>query len=243
MNAPRSEHTVGDIHVETAGSGPPLLLIHGNGEDLHYFDRNIPILARDHRVIAMDCRGQGGSARGTGPLTLARMAEDAARVIAVLGAGTDAGPQPFDIVGFSDGANVAMLLAVAHPELVRRLVLNAGNITVDGMCLRLRVRLRILDRYLRVGRRHRGSRAHEYELLRLMLDAPGIRPDDLKRLTAPTLVLAGSRDLIRRAHTRWIASLIPGARLKIIRPGRHTVLRDRAQLATSIVAEFLDEPG
>lgn len=249
------EHTVGDIHVEVRGEGRPVLLIHGNSGDLHFFDRNVPMLARRRRVVAMDCRGNGLSARGTGPLTIARMAEDAAEVIRALGDGTDAEPEPFDIVGFSDGANVAMLLVVRHPELVRSLVLNSGNSDVRGLrwvfhwSLRIgdavvRWRLRVLA-WLRVTTRMRvvahrlEELRHRHEELRLMLEPLGIRRADLARIAVPTLVLAGTPDVVRLAHTRAIARRIPGAQLRIIRGGTHLVLRERAATATALIEAFL----
>ncbi|GAB3615231.1 alpha/beta hydrolase [Humibacter ginsengisoli] len=231
------QHRVGDLHVEVRGSGAPLLVIHGNSGDLRFFNRNLPLLAEHHRVVAMDCRGQGRSARGSGPLTLSRMADDAARVIRALGAGTDAAPEPFDVLGFSDGANVAMLLAVRHPELVRSLVLASGNLGVGGLRFGVQWGLRML--YLAAILTPGHARRHKLELLRLMLDAPGIGMRDLSRISAPTLVLAGQHDVIRRGHTRMLASSIPHARLLIVRGGSHTVLRDRAESVTPLIVDFL----
>jgi pimeloyl-ACP methyl ester carboxylesterase len=225
---------VGDLHVEVRGDGPPVLLIHGNAGDLHYFDRTVPVLERHFRVAAMDCRGQGLSARGGGPLTIRRMADDAADVIRAI----RIDHEPFAVVGFSDGANVAMALAVHHPELVGALVLNSGNIARSGMHVALRAQLRFADRLLRM--RHPLPVVNrEHELMRLMLDQPGMSPSELARIAVPTLVLAGSRDLIRRAHTRMIARLIPGAQLRIIRGGTHFVMRDMPGVANAVVEDFL----
>lgn len=222
------------IHVEVRGEGEPVLLIHGNAGDLHYFDRTVPELAQSFRVVAMDCRGQGRSARGTGPLTIQRMADDAAAVIRAV----QAGDEPFHVVGFSDGANVAMSLAARHPRLVRSLVLNAGNITRSGLTARLRVALWFADRLLRM--RHPVPVVHrERELIRLMLDQPGITTHDLAGIAVPTLVLAGSRDLVRRTHTRLIARSIPRAQLRIVRGGTHFVMRDMAVAANALVESFL----
>lgn len=235
------EQRVDDLHVEVRGSGAPLLLIHGNSGDLHFFDRNVPLLAARRRVVAMDCRGQGRSARGAGPLTLSRMADDAARVIRVLGGGTAAHPEPFDVIGFSDGANVAMLLAVRHPELVRSLVLASGNLDASGLRFSVRWGLRMLCPAVAVTPAPARLRAGRLELLRLMLDPPGITMRDLRSISAPTLVLAGQRDLIRRRHTRMLAGSIPHARLVIVRGGSHTVLRDRASAVTPLIVRFLTE--
>lgn len=232
-----TEHQVGDLHVEVRGDGPPVLLIHGNSGDLHYFDRTVPSLSRHFRVAAMDCRGQGKSARGDGPLSIRRMADDAAAVIRAL----QHDGEPFAVVGFSDGANVAMALAIHYPELVSALVLNSGNVTRSGMHMSLRVQLRFADALLRRRRKHGVLPVvrHEHELMRLMLDQPGTTPSQLAEIAVPTLVLAGSNDLIRREHTRMIARLIPGAKLRIIRGGTHFVMRDMAGVANAVVDDFL----
>jgi pimeloyl-ACP methyl ester carboxylesterase len=238
--------TVGDLHVEVHGSGRPMLLIHGNSGDLRYFDPIVPALARSRRVVAMDCRGSGLSARGRGPLTLSRMADDAADVIRALGAGDDSGPEPFDVVGFSDGANIAMLLATRHPELVRSLVLNSGNTEVRGMRRGFWWGIRLLDRVTRMRVRLRGrgradASTRRHEQLRLMLRPPGITHGDLARIAVPTLVLIGSRDVIRRSHSRMIARVVPGAQLLVIRGGTHLVMRQKPVVAAAVIATFLED--
>lgn len=239
-------HTVGDLHVEAHGQGRPVLLIHGNSGDLHYFDPIVPMLARSRRVIAMDCRSSGLSSRGRGPLTLSRMADDAADVIRSLGEPTDARPEPFDVVGFSDGANIAMLLAVRYPELVRSLVLNSGNTELQGMRRGFWWSIRLLDRVVRMRARRRARQrrsdasTRRHERLRLMLRPPGITQDDLASIDAPTLVLIGSRDVIRRSHSRMIARAIPGAQLVVIRGGTHLVLRQKPGVSATVIEGFLE---
>lgn len=236
MIASPTEHRIGDLHVEETGAGMPVLLIHGNSGDLHDFAAVAPQLAARHRVLAMDCRGYGRSARGHGPLTLARMAEDAASVIRALSPDV-----PVAVVGFSDGANIAMLLVARHPQLVRALVLNSGNITVKGMRFWMRVRLRVLDAILRSVARRVPAFTREHELMRLMLDQPGLGQDALAGIRVPTLVLAGTRDIIRSAHTRMIHHLIARSRLRVVRGGTHTVIKDLPDVVGPILTGFLDE--
>lgn len=238
-----AERRIGDVHIAIRGEGAPLLLIHGNSGDLHFFDRNLPLLASHRKVVAMDCRGQGLSARGHGPLTLSRFADDAAEVIRALGTGTDARPERFAVLGFSDGANVAMLLAARHPELVESLVLASGNATVSGLRLGVRFVLWVMRLATELVPASAQVRGRRREQLRLMLDSPGIRMSDLRHITAPALVLAGQHDLIRQSHTRMLAETIPHARLLIVRGGSHTVLRDRADTVTPLIVDFLAEPG
>lgn len=230
------QRRVGDLNVRITGAGGPVLLIHGNSGDLHYFDRILPLLS-GRRVVAMDCRGQGRSARGTGPLTIARMAEDAADVIRATASRND---HPFDVVGFSDGANVAMVLAARHPELVRGLVLNSGNVRVAGLTRGLRLQLHVADALTRWRIARRGPLARRHELIRLMLDEPGVTEHDLRTVTAPTLVVVGSRDVVRPAHSRRIAELMPAGRLRVVAGGTHFVLRDMPGVSGRLIADFLE---
>lgn len=230
------EHRIGDIHVEENGTGMPVLLIHGNSGDLHDFAGILPQLAARYRVLAMDCRGYGRSARGHGPLDLARMATDAASVIRTLSP-----DRPVAVVGFSDGANIAMLLVARHPELVSSLVLNSGNIAVNGMRFWLRTRLRLLDAILRSVVKRAPAFGREHEIIRLMLDQPGIDSGDLAGIRVPTLVLAGSRDIIRPAHTHMIHRLIAGSQLRIVRGAPHTMIKSHAAVVGPILTGFLDE--
>ncbi|WP_052226946.1 alpha/beta fold hydrolase [Microbacterium mangrovi] len=230
------EHRIGDIHVEESGSGMPVLLIHGNSGDLHDFAGVLPRLSSRYRVLAMDCRGYGRSARGHGPLSLARMAADAATVIRTLSP-----DRPVAVVGFSDGANIAMLLVARHPELVSALVLNSGNIAVNGMRFWLRSRLRLLDAILRSVIKRAPAFGREHEILRLMLDQPGIDSADLAGIRVPTLVLAGSRDIIRPAHTHMIHRLVAGSQLRIVRGAPHTMIKSHATIVGPILTAFLDE--
>lgn len=235
---------IGDIHVELSGAGRPVLLLHGNGEDSHYFDALAAALAAHRLVVAMDSRGHGRSRRGDGPLTLARIAEDAAAVIGALAAGELVpGEQPAacDVVGFSDGANVAIELALRHPGLVRSLVLNAGNLDPSGLDRRTAwaaglqyARLSALA-WTSPGARRR------WEVCRLMVREPHIDAGLLGAIAVPTLVLVGDRDVIRPAHSALIAASIPGARLMTVPDAGHTLVHDQPLTARSVIAGFLDE--
>ena len=76
------------------------------------------------------------------------------------------------------------------------------------------------------------------ELLRLMVFQPHIRPQALKNLTVPTLVIAGTRDMIRDSHTRRIHASLPNAELVIL-PGDHFIARSNAQAFREAVEAFL----
>lgn len=200
------------LHVADSGSGPVVLLLHGNGEDGASLAPVAADLARDHRVLAPDARGHGRSPRGTGPLTIARMADDAAAVLA------SAAPGSADVVGYSDGGNVGLMLALRHPGLVRSLVVYGANVDPGG--LTARARAEVTAAWL--GQRARGlvdpaARARA-EVTDLMVRQPRIPLRALARVRLPVLVAAGEHDVIRRAHTEAVAAALPAGECVVV-PG------------------------
>ena len=115
------------LHYEERGIGMPLILLHGNGEDLTYFKHQIEHFSKSRRVIAVDTRGHGKSPRGTAPFTLAQFAEDLLRFL------NERKLEKADILGFSDGGNIALLFALTHPERVGKLILNGANLSPKGV--------------------------------------------------------------------------------------------------------------
>ena len=115
-------------HVQEAGQGPTLLLLHGAGASTHSWRDLIPDLAREHHVVALDLPGQGFTATGArGRSGLAPMAADIAALI------TAEGWQPRVIVGHSAGAALALRLALDLPEAPRVIGLNAALSPFDGL--------------------------------------------------------------------------------------------------------------
>lgn len=218
-------------HADT-GSGKPLILLHGNGEDGSYFDCQKDALARHFRVIALDTRGHGRSPRGTAPFTISQFAEDLRCFM------DHQGIARASLLGFSDGGNIALTFALRYPERVDRLVLNGANLFPSGVRPSLQIPI-ILRCCLASLTAWTGPQARRrLELLRLMVFQPHIRPQALKGLTVPTLVIAGTRDMIRDSHTRRIHASLPNAELVIL-PGDHFIARSNAQAFREAVEAFL----
>lgn len=217
------------LHYTEHGSGEPLILLHGNGEDSSYFERQITFFQNRYRVIAVDTRGHGKSPRGTAPLTLNQFADDLRAFMDELDIASA------HILGFSDGANVAMLFALAHPTRVKSLVLNGGNLFPEG--LTEQTRREIDEEYEQAVAANDESLL---ELLRLMIDEPHIDPVQLSELSMPTLVVAGTDDMIEETHTRLIAESIPNAQLAIIE-GTHFVAFENSDAFNRVVSEFLSK--
>jgi len=215
------------LHFTEQGQGQPLVLLHGNGEDSAFFARQVPFFANNYRTIAVDTRGHGTSPRGTAPFTLDQFACDLEAFL------DEQGIDEAILLGFSDGANIALLFALAHPDRVKALVLNGGNLFPEGLTEATRAADQAEYRKALAEGDER-----TLELLRLMMDEPHIDPSSLASLDMPCLVVAGTDDMIADEHTRLIADSIPGAQLAIIE-GTHFVAAEDPAAFNRVVADFL----
>lgn len=215
-----------------SGTGETLILLHGNGEDRSYFVHQIPAFSQYFRVIAVDTRGHGQSPRGGAPFTLEQFALDLRDFM------DEHGIQRAHILGFSDGANIAMLFAMRFPQRVNRLILNAGNLHPWGV--RMRDQLPIVIGYALCAliAKVDSKAIPKRELLGLMVNQPHIQPAQLAQIGAPTLVIAGTNDMIRADETRRIAESIPNARLMILK-GDHFLANKNPEAFNEAVLQFL----
>ena len=220
------------LYYEKRGAGEPLVLLHGNGEDGSYFLHQMEAFSREFLVYALDTRGHGRSPRGSAPFTISQFAED---LLAFL---DEQGLKRVNLLGFSDGGNIALTFALRHPERVRRLVLNGANLTPRGV--KAWVQLPIVLGYQIASRLQSPKARTNAEMLGLMVHEPQIPPSELAGLMMPVLVIAGTRDMIREDHTRLMAREIPGARLALI-PGNHFIARRNPAAFNRAVWSFFQE--
>lgn len=214
------------------GAGPPLLLLHGNGEDGSYFARQLDAFSLHHTVYAIDTRGHGKSPRGDAPFTMDQFAWD------LLDFMDEKKIETADLLGFSDGANIALTFALAHRGRVNRLILNGANLSPAGV--KPRAQLPIALGYLAASLfgRFSGEAKRRAEILGLMVREPHIDPEELKTLYIPTLVIVGTRDMIRDEHTLLLAGSLPLGRLEIL-AGDHFIAAKRPDEFNQAVAAFL----
>ncbi len=204
------------LHCQEKGSGEPFLFLHGNGEDGRYFARQIEHFSDRYRVIAIDTRGHGQSPRGTAPFTIKQFARDLYSFMSERQL-----PEAI-ILGFSDGANIAMEFALQHPGMAKALVLNGGNLNPEGI---ERAVQEPIEAAYSLAKRDAGKTSEarkKAELLGLMVNEPDIRPEELSHITCPTLVICGTEDMVREEHTREIARSLPNATLQFIK-GDHFI--------------------
>lgn len=130
------------LNCELEGEGVPLVLTHGLGDSLHYWDNVLPALAAHHRVLRWDVRGFGHSDKPPGPYTPELLAADLAALLDALGIATA------HIAGLSMGGVIAQRLALDRPERVRSLVLasTSSEVGPQGMATWQRLADRIEQR-------------------------------------------------------------------------------------------------
>lgn len=189
------------LYYEKTGQGRPLVMVHGNGEDHTIFDEAVRELRGEYTCYCLDSRCHGNST-DTAELHYRDMATDVILFIRALGL------QDVIFYGFSDGGIIG-LMAASRCEQITTLIVSGAN--TSPKAVKLWLRLAIRASYLR----------SKDKKLALMLREPDIADEELRRIRASTLVLAGSGDLIPEKETRHIASLIPGAELQILKGEDH----------------------
>lgn len=215
------------LYYQEKGTGQPLVLLHGNGEDSSYFQAQIEYFSADYRVIAVDTRGHGHSPRGTAPFTLKQFVKDLKQLFQELSLSR------VILLGFSDGGNIALLFTLRYPSYVERLILNGANLNPFGV--KLQVQLPILFEYATACIQKKTSKK---ELLGLMVKEPWIPAEQLKQISVPTLVIAGTRDMIRDRHTRKIAEALPKGELTLL-AGTHFIAAEEPEAFHQAVEHFL----
>ena len=223
------------LHYTEDGAGFPLVLLHGNGESGEYFHFQKEYFCRYFRVIVPDTRGHGGSPRGNAPFTIAQFACDLHDFM------DEKGIKKAHILGFSDGGNIAIAFALAYPEYVESLILNGANMNPRGVKRFYQIPIEIGYKIASRAAKKHPDAIKNAELLSLMVNEPNFTSEELSEIKAKTLVIAGSRDMIKTAHTRLIAESIPKSELKIIR-GSHFIAEKNPRDFNRAAADFLGVP-
>ncbi len=225
-----------NLYFEESGAGTPFVLLHGNGENGTYFRNQIEYFSKVYRVIAVDTRGHGKSPRGGAPFTIEQFAEDLNFFFECNEI------QRAVLLGFSDGANIAMRFALKYGSKLSALILNGGNLNPSGVKHSVQIPIEIGYR-VALRSAHKSPEAErKAELLGLMVNEPNTDKSELAAITVPTLVIAGTRDMIKKKHTQTIADGISGAELRLI-DGDHFIAAKNPAGFNLAVEDFLKRHG
>lgn len=221
-----------ELYYQEKGSGEPFILLHGNGENSGYFEKQIDYFKGQYRVIALDTRGHGKSPRGDAPFTIEQFACDLYDFLKIHRI------EKAIILGFSDGANIAMRFALKHSDMVKALILNGGNLNSKGVKSTTQIPIEIGYKIAKHFADRSPAAKTNAEMLGLMVNGPDIEQAELSRLAVPTLVICGTKDMIREQHTKEIAAAIANSKLAIIK-GNHFIANKQAEAFNKAVESFL----
>jgi pimeloyl-ACP methyl ester carboxylesterase len=226
-----------EVHGDPAGQ--PVLLLHGGLGNTEDFRNLAPVLvAAGYMVVAMDCRGRGRSTWGDLPITYEQMAADAVGLLDELGIAKT------DVVGWSDGAIIALNLAIHHPERLDRVVAYAANYTPEGNQFVESEQLPPFEYFIAAYRRlapEPGRLEELTEVLDALYEvAPNYSEAELRSITVPVLILDGAEDeFVKAEQPVQMAALIPGATLVIMPGTGHFALWAKPAVFDQIVLDYL----
>ncbi|MSU53846.1 MAG: alpha/beta hydrolase [Opitutaceae bacterium] len=227
------------LYYETYGEGAPLLIIHGNGGAIAPMKPQLDFFVPHYRVIVADSRGHGKSDMGPGRLTYEQMAEDLNALLDQLKV------KSAYVLGQSDGGILGLLLAIHHPDKVGKLAAMGANLNPAGeYSWTLEADLKegkLIDEMIAQGDQSQPWAAKK-QYLDLVHNQPDIALADLEKISAPVLVMAGDKDVIRLEHTQQIFEHLKQAHLAIFPGATHFVRRENPDLFNQTVAKFFREP-
>ncbi|MBR4350894.1 MAG: alpha/beta hydrolase [Bacilli bacterium] len=222
------------LYYEEKGKGIPLVLLHGNGDDGSYFKHQVDYFSSKYRVITVDTRGHGKSPRGTAPFTMDQFVEDLKDLL------DDLKIKKMILLGFSDGANIAIKFALKYSDMIDVLILNGADLTTKGVKKSVQIPIEIGYRIAKLSSKKSEEAKLKAEMLGLMVNEPNIDYRDLSSIKVPTLVIVGTKDMIKEKHSRLIADSLPNSEFKIIE-GPHHIANKNPEEFNNEVEKYLDK--
>ena len=226
------------LYYETYGKGAPLLLFHMNGESMKVFYNQIPWFSQHYHVIAVDSRAHGKTVDVSDSLSFEEMADDFNALCDSLHVDS------CYVIGWSDGGISALLLALRHPEKVKKLVVSGPNLWPDTTGVAPYI-FHYMQREAD-SLRHKGDlTAAEKNLLKtteLDLYQPHMTLQQLHAIKCPTMVVGGDHDGIPSLHLWQIAQNIPQSYLWIVPNSGHSVVIYKKDQFNPLVSDFFRKP-
>jgi len=236
--------------------GTPLVLLHGGGSTIEVtFGKILPFLARGRRVIALEEQGHGRTSDRDQPVRFETSATDVAALLRHLRI------EQADLFGFSNGASVALQVAIHYPQLVRKLVFASSMTKKEGArpeFWQFMARAEfsnmpqpLKDAFLKVNPDPQKLRVMHDKDLERMRHFADVSDRDVASVRASTLILIGDQDLVKPEHAVEVSQRIPKARLMILPGGHGEYLGElimapkdsrMPELTAGLVEEFLSAP-
>jgi len=234
---------VGGIRTwyDELGNGEPLVLLHpgGAGVDARAWGPNLPALTKRFKVFTPERRAHGRTPDVDGPITFELMADDTIAFLdAVVG-------EPAHLAGCSDGAIVALLVALRRPDLIRKLVFIAGVFHLDGWVPGVIDPNNTPPEFLeRLYGELSPDGAEHYpvvvaKLARMHVEGPTLTTADVSQIGSRTLVMLGDDDEVRLEHALELYRSLPDSELAIIPGTSHGLLVEKPALCNTVIIDFL----
>jgi pimeloyl-ACP methyl ester carboxylesterase len=224
------------------GKGDPILLIHGGLANSDYWANQVRELSKTHEVIVADSRGHGRSNWTSQPIGYDLMASDYVALLDYLKVPKTA------IVGWSDGGIIGIDIAMHHPDRVTKLFAQAANVTTDGVKPNMDKApafaafiKRSAAEHERLSPAPQNNKAFLASIEKMWATQPNWTKTLLSEIRVPTAIVIGDHDeAIKRNHTEYMARVIPGAKLVILKDVGHFAMLQDPEAYTKAVLDFLD---
>lgn len=231
-----------EMYYATFGAGDPVLLIHGGLGHADIWASQVAELSKTHKVIVADSRGHGRSTRDAQPFGYDLMASDYLALLDYLKVDKTA------LVGWSDGGIIGIDIALNHPERLTKLYAQAANVTTDGVDPGVETNKTFgayIERsgkdYARMSKTPGEYDAFLEQISHMWASQPNWTKEQLATITTPIAIVAGDHDeAIKREHTEYMASAIPGAKLIILPNASHFAMLQAPDEYTKSVTDFID---
>jgi len=225
------------MYYETYGSGQPLLFIHGNGGSIDNFSNQIPYFKSRYKVIVADSRAQGKSVDPGDSLSYEMMADDLSALLDSLHIDS------CYVVGWSDGGINGLLLAMRHPEKVKKLAVTGANLWPDTTAVDPFVYHEVMKYNDSIAKLPASPTLSTMRKLGHLLSyEPHITTTELATIQCPTLVIGGDHDVLLPKHTLLIAESIPKSYLWILPNSGHSTPVTYKDQFNAVVLDFFRKP-
>ena len=226
-----------NMYYETYGSGQPLLLIHGNGGSISNFMYQVPYFAKSYKVIVADSRSQGKSVDPGDSLSYEMMADDMNALLDTLHLDS------CYVIGWGDGGINGLLLAMRHPDKVKKLAITGANLWSDTSSIDPEAFMWAMSYNASLARvKQTPEIRNNRKVAHLLSYEPHITTQQLEKIQCPTLVMGGDHDVVLPKHTFLIAQSIPMSYLWIVpNSGRSIPINYKDQF-NEVVNNFFKAP-